>query len=397
MKSQSTSVPPRTLALSSATVVGVSAMVGTGVFVSWNPAYELAGSQLFIALAIAAVIAALNAISNARLARMFPESGGGYVYGRECITPLVGQLAGWAFLIGKSASASAAALAIGVYVAPGNEKTLALVSIALVLVINLLGIRYSVISMTVLITVVLIVLITFALWSARFAATNEAQPQTLISPENTSSVLAAAGILFVAFAGYARIAVLGSEVKNAARNIPLAIAGSLAVVVITYFTIAAVLLSYPKSLQSVTPLEAVAEVTGYPMVVISLAAVLAAGSALFALLAGLGRMVFAMSAGGHLPRALGALSGKRHVPRRADLVIAVVLVGLTLAGSIGFNLAISALFVLTYYGVVHAASLTRSAESQRVTGVMLRWAVPLVGLGTNAVVVGALFGYSTGI
>ena len=377
-----TQKPLRTISLPGATIVGVAAMVGTGVFVAWNPAFELAGSHLLLALGIAALMAGLNATSNARLARQFPQSGGAYIYGRECIHPVVGQIAGWSFLIGKLASASAAALAIGLYLAPDYSTYFSVAAIAVVVLINVLGIRYSIIAMTVMIAVVLAILITLSL-TAGLAEAGSATTAQLLQGDFLG-VLAGAGILFVAFAGYARIAVLGSEVKNAQSTIPKAIAISFAVVLVVYLLVALVLLRLPQSLTSETPLAQLADLVSYPSWLVSLAAVLAAGSALFALVAGLGRMLFAMSQGGHFPRSFGHLSGARAVPRRADLLIGVVLIGITLIGSIAVNLAISAVFVLIYYGVVHFSSWTRPGSP------LVNRVIPASGLLANALVVGAL-------
>ena len=392
-------VPIRTLTLFSAIVVGVSAMVGTGVFVAWQPAFELSGSYLLVALGIAAFIATLNAVSNARMARMFPESGGGYLYGRECIHPVAGQVAGWVFLMGKAASASAAALAIGAYVSPGNERVTAVVGIVLVLFINLCGLRYSVVAMTILVGVVLSVLFSLSVFAGVTESPSDSILESVSGGVSPTNVLAAAGILFVAFAGYARIAVLGSEVRNAHRNIPVAIAVSLLIVVVLYFVIALVLFAHPDSLTTVAPLETIATLTGYPRFLVVVAAVLAAGSALFALMAGLGRMIYSMSIGGHLPKQWGALAGQRAVPMRADLMIAIVLVVITLIGSIGINLAISALFILTYYMVVHLASWTRPgaslseespSEESRWKSIGLSRVIPGIGITANVVVVAAL-------
>ena len=379
-----TQVPHRTISLTAATIVGISAMVGTGVFVAWNPAFELAGSYLLIALVIAAVIAGLNATSNARLARMYPESGGAYIYGRECINPVVGQLAGWSFLVGKIASASAAALAIGIYLAPDYARYFSVASIAIVVLINVLGIRYSIIAMAIMISIVLATLITLSVTAGVSESRSTISEQ--LPQGDVLGVLAGAGILFVAVAGYARIAVLGSEVKNARVTIPKAIAFSFAVVLLVYAIVAAVLLRVPQSLTSETPLAELARLVSYPTWLVSLAAVLAAGSALFALVAGLGRMIFAMSLGGHLPRYFAQLSGERSVPRRADLAIGVVLIVITLAGSIAVNLAVSAVFVLIYYGVVHLSSWNRAGST------LLRRIIPPVGLLANALVVVALVG-----
>ncbi len=387
--SETNKAPIRSLTLFAAIVVGVSAMVGTGVFVAWQPAFELSGSYLLVALGIAAFIATLNAVSNARMARMFPESGGGYLYGRECIHPVAGQVAGWVFLIGKAASASAAALAIGAYVSPGNERVTAVVSIMVVLLINLGGLRYSIVAMTILISVVLLVLISLSVVAGVTDSTSDSVLESATGGVSSVNVLAAAGILFVAFAGYARIAVLGSEVRNARRAIPIAIAVSFVIVVVLYFVIALVLFAHPDSLTTVAPLETIATFTGYPRFLVVVAAALAAGSALFALMAGLGRMIYSMSIGGHLPKHWGVLVGQRAVPRRADLMIAIVLVVITLIGSIGINLAVSAFFILIYYLVVHVSSWTRPGAN-RWRSIVLSRVIPGIGVAVNFAVVAAL-------
>ena len=85
-------------------------MIGAGVFVAFGPAARAAGSGLLIGLALAAVIAYCNATSSARLAAIYPASGGTYVYGRERLGEFWGYLAGWGFVVGKTASCAAMCL-----------------------------------------------------------------------------------------------------------------------------------------------------------------------------------------------------------------------------------------------------------------------------------------------
>src|SRR5215204_3146774 len=94
----------RRLGTADAVVVGVGAMVGTGVFVVWAPAADRAGGWLLPGLGIAAFVAFCNATSSAALAAVHPQSGGTYVYGRERLGHGWGALAGYAFVLGKVAS-----------------------------------------------------------------------------------------------------------------------------------------------------------------------------------------------------------------------------------------------------------------------------------------------------
>ena len=116
--------PPPTLArrlgTGDAVVVGLSAMIGAGVFAAFAPAAAAAGSALFVGLAIAACLAFCNAVASAQLAQSYPSSGGTYLFGREVLGPWWGFVAGWGFLIGKTASCAAMAMTFAAYVVPGR-------------------------------------------------------------------------------------------------------------------------------------------------------------------------------------------------------------------------------------------------------------------------------------
>jgi basic amino acid/polyamine antiporter, APA family len=110
----------RRLGLGDAVVMGLGSMLGAGVFVAFSPAAAAAGDALLWSLAVAGAIAYCNAMSSARLAARYPESGGTYVYGRERLGAAWGFGAGWAFVAGKTASAAAMALTVGTYLWPGR-------------------------------------------------------------------------------------------------------------------------------------------------------------------------------------------------------------------------------------------------------------------------------------
>ena len=97
----------RRLGLGDAVVIGLGSMIGAGVFAAFGPAAEAAGSGLLVGLAIAAFVAYCNATSSAELAALYPPPGGTYVYGRERLGPFWGYLAGWGFVVGKTASCAA--------------------------------------------------------------------------------------------------------------------------------------------------------------------------------------------------------------------------------------------------------------------------------------------------
>src|SRR5438270_13898000 len=91
----------RRLDTGDAVVIGLGSMIGAGVFAALGPAARAAGNGLLVGLVIAAAVAYCNATSSARLAAVYPESGGAYVYGRRQLGPLWGFVAGWWFAVGK--------------------------------------------------------------------------------------------------------------------------------------------------------------------------------------------------------------------------------------------------------------------------------------------------------
>jgi APA family basic amino acid/polyamine antiporter len=343
-----------------AVAVGASAMIGSGLFVVIGPAVEAAGEQVLVALLVAAVIAACNAHSSARLARLYPVAGGTYVYGRERLGPFWGHLAGTAFIVGKISSCAVMALAVGAYVWPEHHRTVALGVLALVTAVNLAGVEKSatagIIIVAVVVGVVGIVVVALL--------TSPAAPSPASAPtSDVLGVLQAAALLFFAFAGYARLATLGEEVRDPARTIPRAIAIAVVAVVMIYAAAAAALLHVlgPARLAtSSRPFVAALETTGanrlVPAVVV--AAALAATGALLSLLLGVSRTVLAMARDGHLPRQLAVIPHRHRVPRSAEIAVALVVSVVIVLGDLATSVTFSSFCVLVYYAVANAAALT---------------------------------------
>ncbi|MGW4947568.1 APC family permease [Actinoplanes sp. NPDC004185] len=345
----------RRLGVTDAVVVGLSAMIGAGVFAAFAPAAAVAGGWLLLALAVAAVVAYCNAVSSARLAAVYPSSGGTYVYGRKRLGDLWGFLAGWGFVIGKTASCAAMALTFGAYVAPGHERLLAVLAVAALTALNLAGVQKSALAARILVTVVIAVLLAVVLaGSTDGLAHLGSGPQ--VSPWG---VLQGAGLLFFAFAGYARIATLGEEVRDPARTIPRAIPIALTITLVLYAAVALTLLGSlgPARLAAVTaPLAEVGP--GWLAPVVRAGAAVAALGSLLALILGVSRTTFAMARDRNLPGVLDAVSGRTGVPHRAEaavgVAVAVLVLLVDLRGAIGF----SSFGVLGYYAIANASAMT---------------------------------------
>lgn len=193
-------------------------------------------------------------------------------------------------------------------------------------------------------------------------------------------VLQAAGLLFFAFAGYARIATLGEEVRDPARTIPRAIPLALAIALVIYAIVAVAALAVlgPARLaQAAAPLADAVKVAGvgWLVPVVQVGAAVAAVGSLLALLLGVSRTTLAMARDRHLPHVLSAVHSRFKVPYRAELLIGVTVAVLAatvdVRGAIGF----SSFAVLIYYAVANASAFTLRRQEGRPARL-----IPIVGV-----------------
>jgi APA family basic amino acid/polyamine antiporter len=385
------SPPPRLrrqLGLFDAVVIGLGSMIGAGIFVALAPASAAAGSGLLIGLAVAAVVAYCNATSSARLAARYPDSGGTYVYGRERLGELWGYLAGWAFVVGKTASCAAMALTVGLYVWPQQAHAVAVGAVVALTAVNYRGIQKSAWATRAIVAVVLAVLAAVVVACLTSAG---ADPGRLaIGPDATASgVLQAAGLLFFAFAGYARIATLGEEVRDPARTIPRAVPIALGVALVVYALVAvAVLLVLGDRLAgSTAPLADAVRAAGLPSLepVVRAGAAVAALGSLLALILGVSRTTLAMARDRHLPHALAAVHPRFRVPHRAELAVGAVVAGVAAVADVRASIGFSSFAVLVYYAIANASAWTLRPDQGRPPRL-----VPVLGLAGCLVLAFAL-------
>ncbi|WP_350349265.1 APC family permease [Agromyces sp. G08B096] len=367
----------RRLTLRGAVAIGLASMIGAGVFAAFGPAAAVAGEWLLLGLALAAFVAFANAGSTGQLAARYPESGGAYRYGRVRLGEWPGFLAGWGFVVGKTASCAAMAMTAADYLVPAEwERPVAIAAVVVIAGINLLGITRTARAATVIVAVVLAVLaIVIAAGAVDVArqgsAFDSADAAAALPPVTPYGVLQSAGLLFFAFAGYARVATLGEEVVDPARTIPKAISLSLAAVVTLYAVIGVVLLGAlgVASLAAAdAPLDDVVLLAGWgwAIPVVQAGAALAALGALLALVAGIGRTSLAMARDRELPAALSSVSRRARVPWVAEVAVAAAIIVLVLVvdlrGAIGF----SSFGVLVYYLVANLSAATQPAAERRI-------------------------------
>ena len=346
-------------------------MIGAGVFSAFAPAAAAAGTGLLIGLAIAAVVAFCNATASAQLAAAYPTSGGTYAYGRAELGPWWGFIAGWCFVIGKLASCAAMALTFAAYAAPpGWERPVAIVTVAALVTVNYFGVTRTAQLTRVIVVIVLLSLAVVVAAGVAAGPVSQWWSSSTLTDHGVYGILQSGGLLFFAFAGYARIATMGEEVRDPSRTIPRAIVLALGIAVAVYAVVAVTVLAVlgpEATAASVAPLADAAAASGWgwtqPTVRVGAAA--ASLGALLALIAGIGRTTLAMAREDDLPRFLAVVHPRWRVPHRAELVVgAIVIVTVAfvdLRGAIGF----SSFGVLIYYFIANAAAYRQAASARR--------------------------------
>jgi len=373
----------RQLGTFGAVMMGMGAIVGTGVFVSIGIAAGIAGPAVILAIAIGAALATCNGLSSAQLAASHAVSGGTYEYGYRYATPLLGFLAGFMFLCAKSASAATAALGFAGYTlnalgySTASNVPLALGIIGLIGLIVLTGLRRSNTANIIIVSITLASLGFFIIGGLPIALERGAdsfdpffQSPSHASSSATVALLHAAALMFVAFTGYGRIATMGEEVRHPKRTIPRAIIITLIVSLLLYIAVGIVGIgavgaeAFARATdEQAAPLEVIARTFAIPGAgwVLAIGAVTAMAGVLLNLILGLSRVLLAMGRRGDMPRFTARLTSTNN-PAAAIIVMTLIIAGIALIGDVRVAWSFSAFTVLIYYAITNICALRLPAE-----------------------------------
>ena len=386
--------PPRLvrrLGLIQTTAVALGAMIGAGVYVVMGEAAGTTGGSLILAVLLGSVVATLNGLSSAELGVDDPRAGGAYQFGKQLVSPIVGFVAGWLFVLAALAASATYALTFAAYLqlllpgVPSRAVGIALVLAALAL--NVVGVRPSARANLVLVTINLAILVVFVALALPSLQVSRFQPFLL---GGVGGLLQAGALLFFAYTGYARPVTIAEEVRDPRATLPRAVTTALGLTTLLYLgvAIAAVGVVGPERLGATgTPLAEVMFAAGRPggALLLSLGAIVATTTVLLTEIWGLSRLVFAMARGGDIPGWLGRLTEPRRIPRNAVVAIGCLLLVLTAVVDLRPALEASSLALLTYYGVMNLSAL-RLPPGRRLYPPL----VPAAGLAANALVATSL-------
>ena len=369
------------LSLLGAVAIGVASMLGAGVFFVWSAAYESARNGFFFALLLAAIVASLNAASVYQLAGGISRAGGIYAYSRVYLPKSISFAAGFSFVFGKIASIAAIALIIELYVVPQgtvldpatpsllNDIHVASLAVLVMTCLNLLGINRTALVAAILATITLSFL--FFTVAVGFGTGFESQAinQIAFGFSLSQGTLAGAAIIFFAFAGYARVATLGDEVKDPKKNIPRAIVISLGLVIVLYFLLAVVVAGVIGSGNEAMPdatFEAVLSQSApwFNPALIDAVVLAASLGSILALLAGVSRTAATMAEDRELPKAFEKRN-RFGAPWLAELLIAIgAIILIETKQYTSWVIGFSSFSVLLYYAIGHLAVL-RQPKAER--------------------------------
>ena len=432
--SEETRSPNAELGLLDATMIGMGAMIGAGIFVLTGLAAEIAGPAAIVVFALNGVVTAFTGLSYAELAASIPKSGGGYAFVREIFDDLASFIMGWMLWFAYMIAGGLYALGFapnflellhvyGVVPPPDQVGAIALPAVDAAIPLSFLLAFVAVLGLVALNAVstaasgsaetvftiikvsILVVFVGFGLASPMFSGA-EFQP-LFPAGGGALAILPAMGLTFIAFEGYDLITTVTEEVKIPRENIPKAIFVSLAATVVVYLAVVAVAVGTlgADGLAEAGEAGIAAAATsfmptGLPIIqnggaLIVFGAVFSTLTALNAVVIASSRVAFSMGREGQLLPSVGQLHHRYGTPFVAILTSAVVMLGsVALPTQSAGNM--SSLFFLLSFIIVNVAVIRlrrRRPDMYRPYEMPLYPLPPLIGIALNLVLTVVLVEY----
>tara|TARA_B100000902_G_scaffold240382_1_gene227695 strand:- start:123 stop:1289 length:1167 start_codon:yes stop_codon:yes gene_type:complete len=368
----------RTLTLKNSIYLGLSSMIGAGLFNNIAPTAKISSYSTILGLLLASTLAFANASSSAQLASLYPQTGGTYLYAKNILGKGAANVAGTVFIIGKTISCIAIALTLGNYLSPVNSKEFAVLFSFVVFLIGFSGIHKTA---KIAKWFVWILFSLLAFYTISIVITPEVSFNLPITDQlSLDNILLSGSIWFFAFTGYSRLATFGEEVKNPEKIIPTAIFTGLGITVIIYLLISWVTLSIVEPqiiMNSRTPLLIAMDLSSMSefSFLIVFASSIAMASVFLALMPGISRIYVAMARDGILPGALSTIHKKFNSAYISELIVFItVIVGIYQLNVIN-SIKLSSFFILIYYSITNL-SVIKLKKNQRIYSVL----VPYYGI-----------------
>ncbi len=411
----------RDLGLFDATMIGVGAMIGAGIFVLTGIAAGVSGPASILAFALNGAVTLLTAFAYAELASAIPRAGGGYSYVRMAFPGAMGFISGWMLWFAYTVACSLYALGFAGYFwevfhkytpdlaehlfgAAGTYVPIVVVTVIIGFIFLSLNIRGAAVTgkaenaLTLAKLVVLGIFIAYGLKKIFGAPTEAAEGFSPFFPLGAGGVIVAMGLTFIAFEGYDLIATVAEEIKDPEKNIPRATFISLAVTITIYLLILFVSLGAIRvddltsweflGKYGETAIVRAAEqfMPAFGVAIIVLGGLLSTMSALNATILAASRVAFSMARDRWLPKQIAHIDPVRRTPRAAIVVTGVILIVMAVTLPIeAVGSAASLIFLLTFALVnLSVIALRRKApEIERRYRVPFYPLTPILGIVLN--------------
>lgn len=365
----------RTLTKRNSLYLGLSSMIGAGLFYNLAPTSKISSYSSILGLLLASTLAFANASSSAQLASLYPQTGGTYLYANKVLGKLPGNIAGIVFILGKTVSCVAIALTLGNYISPIYGKELGVGLSVIVFLIGYKGITKTAALARWFVLIVISILAFFCIAILMTSSTNIAIP--LLEGFSASNLFLSAAIWFFAFTGYSRLATYGEEIKNPETIIPSSILTGLGITVTIYLFVnwlSLAIIGPEVVANSNTPLLVAMDVSVMSdfSFLIVFASTIATASVFLALLPAISRIYVAMSRDGILPNMFSKIHNKNNSAYVSELfVLLTVIVGIYTI-NITNAIKLSAFFILIYYSLTNL-SVINLEKNQRLYPVSIAY------------------------
>ncbi|MCC7697765.1 amino acid permease [Janthinobacterium sp. EB271-G4-7A] len=331
-------------------LMGIGAIVGTGIFVLTGTGALTAGPALSLSFVVAAVACCFAALCYAEFASTVPVAGSIYTYSYATLGELAAWMIGWDLLLEYGLAAAAVsvgwsgyfqsllsgfgiALPVALTAAPGALPGVTTIINLPALVIMLLltamlgwGVRESARLNNVMVAIKVGVVLLFIIFGARHVQPANWQPYM---PFGYHGMLSAAALVFFAFIGFDAVTSAAEEVKKPSRDLPIGIIGSLAVCAVLYVVVSAIMtgiVPYQKFLGVDHPVSLALQYAGENWIAgfVDLGAILGMTTVILVMAFGQTRIIFAMSRDGLLPKRLSTVHPRFHTPFFATWLVGIV-------------------------------------------------------------------------
>ncbi len=351
------------LTLFDAVNISLGSIIGAGIFVIIGAAAAVAGPALVVSVLIAAGVSLLTGLAAAELSRMYPRSGGVYVFAREAISDFSGFLVGWVWLFSNIVAGATVAVGFGHYLSfffprlpMAGGAALVIVSVVL---INLLGAKESSRFNNILVLFKIAILLFFS--GVAFLHFHGAHFRPLM-PFGVRGVWAGAATIFFAYAGFARVAIVADEIEDPRKNVPRATLMSIFISTVIYVLVAVAAVGgagYLILAGSGSPLaDAVSAMgLGFGAKLVALGGLAAAGTVALASILGISRLAQVMARSGELPEFFAGRGRKTDVPRNAIVVGGAAMLLLAFSADLPHIAYISSFSLLLYYAAMNLSGL----------------------------------------